>query len=204
MADSIVGKRMIRNLRYKLTYIKIFEGYLSKDHGPEMAELLKSLIEAEKSAVASLASYLRGLEVNMQDMELNDKLLEHAAGRDDLKSRLRFIYDGLYRAAAWYKMQLVDKQMAHDAELRQLLFELGEIDAAKLWRTEAVMGMLKIPARLEEKLGDEPGQPEPKDVEEWRPRLTEDVARPAWGGKQTGRYPKPSPPRRRDTSNPWG
>jgi hypothetical protein len=204
MTDPIVAKRLIRNLRYKLTYVKIFEDYLGTDPGPVAAALLKSLIEAQQSAIAPLGSYLRSRDVGTQDLELNDKLLAHAATRDTLKARLRFIHDGLYRAAEWYKIQLADKQMTSDPDLKNLLFKLGEIDAAKLWLTEATMVTLKISPKLEEKDWDETTQPEPKDLEEWRPRLVEDVGRPAWGGKQTGRFPRPSPTRRKDPSDPRG
>ena len=95
MTESIVGKRLTRNLRYKLTYIQIFQDYKETDPGPEVTQLLDSLIEAQQSAIAPLSSYLRGLGISTQDLEFNDKLLAHAANRDNRKSRLRFVYDVL-------------------------------------------------------------------------------------------------------------
>lgn len=43
----------------------------------------------------------------------------------------------------------MDAQMIADAELRSLLFELGELEAASLWRTSAAMALLGIPERAE-------------------------------------------------------
>jgi hypothetical protein len=191
-SESIVDKRLVRNLRYKLTYVTIFEDYLEAKPDAEVAALLRALIEAQQSAIAPLSSYLRGLGVSTQDLELNEKLMAHASERGNTKSRLRFIQDGLSRSVAWYKTQLMDRQMTEDRELQQLLLELGEIDAAKLWQTEAVMGMLRIAIKQEDKEWDEAPQPDQRQGEAWRPRLVEDVARPAWGGSQTGRWPRPS------------
>lgn len=198
MSSPIVNKRLLRNLRYKLTYIKIYESYKETNPGPEVVALLDSLIEAQQSAIAPLSRYLRGLDVNTQDLELNDRLLAHASNRDNLKSRLRFVQDGLSRSVSWYKTQLMDRQMTADSELRQLLFELGEIDAARLWRTEAVMGLLKIAPKMEEEWDDLPQQ-EPQQKEKWRPRLVEDVGRPAWGGSGSRRWPRP--PRGEETKD---
>lgn len=198
-SESIVSKRLIRNLRYKLTYIKIFESYKERDSGAEVIALLESLIEAQQSAIAPLSSYLRGSGVNTQDLELNERLMSHASNRENVKARLRFIYDGLNRSVSWYKTQLMDKQMTSDPNLRQLLLELGEIDAAKLWRTEAIMATLKIPLKLEEKDWNDLPQPEPKKQQEgWRPRLLEEVGRPAWGGSESKQWPRPSRYRRKD------
>jgi hypothetical protein len=192
-SNSIVSKRLLRNLRYKLTYIDIFESYKDPDPGPEVVALLDSLIEAQQSAIAPLSSYLRGLDVNTQDLELDQRLLSHASNRDNLKSRLRFVQDGLSRSVSWYKMQLTDRQMTADPELRHLLFELGEIDAARLWRVEAVMALLKISVKVGEKERDDVPQQEPQQKEEkWRPRLMDDVGRPAWGGSGSRRWPRPS------------
>ena len=198
-SESIVSKRLIRNLRYKLTYIKIFDSYKEPDPGAEVIALLESLIEAQQSAIAPLSSYLRGSDINTQDLELNERLMSHASNRDNVKARLRFIHDGLNRSVAWYKTQLMDKQMTSDPNLRQLLLELGETDAAKLWRTEAVMAMLKIPLKLEEKDWNDLPQPEPKKQQEgWRPRLLEEVGRPAWGGSESKQWPRPSRSRQKD------
>ncbi len=185
MSESIVTIRLTRNLRYKLTYIKIFESYLESEREVEVTDLLRSLLQAYQGAVAPLASYLRHLDVATQELEMDDKLLAHAGGRRDVESQLRFIYDGLRRATAWYKTQLMDRQMTSDPQLRQLLIDLGELDAAKLWHTEAIMAALKIPLRLKEPEYAEPQAPEPPSRgEDWRPRLVDDVRRPAWGGGQ--------------------
>jgi hypothetical protein len=113
---------------------------------------------------------------------------------------LRFICDGLRRATSWYRTQLTDRQMTADPELRQLLVELGEIDSAKLWRTEATMGILRIPTATKEKEWDDHSRPvEPAPEEEWRSRLAEDVRRPAWTGERTGQWPRPSKYRRGDS-----
>jgi len=196
MAESIVAKRLTRNLQYKLTYLKIFQSYLELDPGKEVGELLKSLIEGLQSTISTLSSYLRGLDVSVQDLELNDKLIAQAAERTTVESRLRFIYDGLTRAVSWYKTQLVDKQMTSDPRLRQLLLELGEIDAAKVWRTQAVMGMLHVVAKPEDKEAEEPMEPEPPQEVVWRSRLAEDLISPARERGGPKRWPRPSGSRR--------
>ncbi len=191
MTDSIVVIRLTRNLRYKLTYIKIFETYLESDTSPEIAKLLRSLIQAQQSAIAPLSRYLRLLDVQTQDLELDQKLMSHAFSRENVKSQLRFIYDGLSRAVSWYRTQLTDKQMTADPELCDLLIELGEIDATMLWRTEAIMGMLRIPTKVREKdWSNQERVPSEQDVE-WRSRLMEDVGRPSWQGTRSTRWSKP-------------
>jgi hypothetical protein len=200
MSESIVVVRMTRNLRYKLTYLKIFEDCLDAVPSPDIAELLKLLIQAQKEAIAPLSRYLRRLEVNTQDLELDEKLLGHASGRDNAKAQLRFIHDGLRRAVSWYKMQLTDRQMTAEPDLQELLLELGEIDAAKLWRTEAVMAMLRIPTKAKEQEWEqETTRPEPERQKEWRPRLVEEVGRPAWSGPEHAKWPRPSKYRRKDS-----
>ena len=198
MSESIVAIRLVRNLRYKLTYIKIFESYLQTEPGPAVAALLSSLIQAQQAAIAPLSSYLRRLDVNVQDIELDEKLMRHAFGRDDVKGRLRFIYEGLSRAVAWYRTQVVDKQMTADPELRDLLLELGEIDAAKLWLTEATMAMLRISARPKPKDYSDQRRPEPQRLEGWQSRLLEDVGRPSWSVERPPRWRQPSRPRRKE------
>jgi hypothetical protein len=191
MTNSIVVIRLTRNLRYKLTYIKIFETYLESDPDPEIAKLLRSLIQAQQSAIAPLSRYLRRLDVQTQDLELDQKLMSHAFSRDSVKAQLRFIYDGLDRAVSWYKTQLLDRQMTSDTELRDLLIELGEIDATMLWRTEAIMGMLRIPTKVKEKdWSNQERVPSQQDIE-WRSRLMEDVGRPSWQGTRSTRWSKP-------------
>lgn len=218
MPESIIVIRLSRNLRYKLTYIKIFEDYLESERQTVMTDLLRSLLQAYQAAVGPLATYLRRLDVAAQELELDEKLLDHAASRTDTESKVRFIHDGLGRAASWYKMQLADRQMAADPELRQLLFDLGEIDAAKLWRTEAVMAVLKIPLTLKEPDYAETTAPtsrqegrDPRELAkstEWRPRLMDDFGRPNWSGERPqGRTGPDTQDRRRyqpDNSRQWG
>jgi hypothetical protein len=196
MSDSIVAIRLTRNLRYKLTYLKIFETYLESNPGPEVTALLRDLMHAQQTAIAPLSRYLRHLEVPLQDLELDQKLLSHAFSRADLRSRLRFIHDGLRRATAWYRTQLVDRQMVADPQLEVLLFQLGEIDAAKLWQTEARMSMMRIPVSTKEKEWTEQTRIAPEDEEDWRPKLVDDLGRPAWGGRQSTEWPRPSRYRR--------
>jgi hypothetical protein len=198
MSDSIVVVRLTRNLRYKLTYVKIFETYLESERDRDLIKLLQALIQSQQDAIAPLSSYLRRMDVNIQELPLDEKLMSHAFGREDSHSRLRFIYDGLERAAAWYKMQVVDKQMIADPELEAMLFELGEIDAAKLWRVETVMIILKIPVKLKTKEYEEQQPAEPERREGWQSRLAEDIRRPAWSGRTDTRWQKPSKPRRNE------
>lgn len=200
MTDSIVVVRLTRNLRYKLTYVKIFETYLESNPGPDVTALLKTLIQAQQSAIAPLSRYLRHLDAQAQDLELDQKLMGHAFSRDNTRTRLRFIHDGLKRATFWYRTQLTDRQMTADPELRQLLIELGEIDAAKLWHTEAVMAMLRIPTVMKEKDWSNQPRTRPDQEYEWQSRLVEDLGRPRWtGGEGYGQWPKPSKYRRKDS-----
>lgn len=191
MTDSIVVIRLTRNLRYKLTYIKIFETYLESDPGPEIARLFRSLVQAQQSAVAPLSRYLRRLDVQTQDLELDQKLMSHALSRENTKSQLRFIHDGLGRAVSWYRTQLTDRQMTAEPELCELLIELGEIDAAMLWRTEAIMGMLRIPTTVKEKDWSNQERVQSQQDIEWRSRLMEDIGRPSWQGTRSTRWSKP-------------
>lgn len=199
MAESIVDIRLTRNLRYKLSYIKIFETYLESKPGPEVVKLLEALIEAQQMAIPPVSRYLRHHDVQVQDLELDQRLLNHAFSREDVRSQLRFIHDGLKRAVAWYKTQLADRQMTSDPELRALLFELGEMDAAKLWRVEAVMGMLRIPLDVKEKDWVDQERMQPEQDENWRPRLVENVGRPAWQGEHSPKWPRPGRHRRGDS-----
>ncbi len=190
MPESIVVVRLTRNLRYKLTYVKIFESYLDSTREPEIVTFLKALIQAQQAAIAPLSRYLRHLDAPTQDLELDDKLLAHAADRDNTQAKLRFIYDGLRRAVAWYKTQLMDRQMTRDPELLALLIELGELDAAKLWYAEALMGLLRIPTKLREKDWENQERVQPQADVEWQPRLVEDVGRPMWQGKWAAQVPR--------------
>jgi hypothetical protein len=192
MTESIVVIRLTRNLRYKLTYVRIFETYLEAEPGPEIAELLKALIQAQQTAIGPLSRLLRNLDVQTQELELDQKLLNHALSRDNVRAQMRFISDGLSRAVSWYRTQLLDRQMTADPEVKQLLMELGEIDAAKVWRTEAVMGMLRIPTKLKERDWDDQRRVQPEQDTDWQPRLVEDLGRPAWEGQGSRRWPRPS------------
>ena len=197
MTDSIIVVRLTRNLRYKLTYVKIFETFLESEPGPAISDLLHALIQAQQSAIAPLSRYLRRLDVQTQDLELDQRLLKHASERDNVKAQMRFICDGLKRAVSWYRTQLMDKQMMADPELRSLLFELGELDAAKLWRTEATMGMLRIPTTLREKdWSDQQQRPRSQPEAEWQPRLVEDVGRSEWDSRWRGKWQNPDKSRR--------
>ena len=153
-------------------------------------------MQAQQLAIGPLSRYLRHLDVPVQDLELDQKLLAHAFSRADLRSRMRFIHDGLRRATAWYRTQLVDRQMVADPELESLLFELGEIDAAKLWQTEARMSMMRIPIGAKDKEWAEQPRVSPEDEDDWRPRLVDDLGRPSWAGKQSPDWPRPSRYRR--------
>ncbi len=192
MTESIVVVRLTRNLRYKLTYIQIFESFLGSEPEPVVSDLLHALIQAQQSAIAPLSRFLRRLDVPTQDLELDKRLLNHAAERGNVKAQLRFIFDGLTRAVSWYGTQLTDQQMTSDPELRSLLVELGEIDAAKLWRTEATMSMLRIPTSVKEKAWDDQQHPRSQPTEaEWQPRLVEDVGRSDWENRWRGKWQKP-------------
>lgn len=192
VADSIVVKRLVRNLRYKLTYIKVFESFLQPEPHPAVVRLLHTLVSAQQTAVVPLSGYLQSLGVATQGLPLNQRLLDHASGRNDVRSRLRFVHYGLSKAVSWYKMQLMDRQMTADLELKQLLFELGEREAAGLWHTEAVMAMLRIPLEPEPKDQRDLRRLKPQQLQEWHPRLEENVGRPAWKGRQSAMLPSTS------------
>lgn len=179
MADSIVVKRLVRNLQYRHTYIRVFEAFLASGFHPLVLKLLSSLIETQQTAVVSLSRYLRGLGIDTQDPALYGKLLHQAAQRQGTSSQLRFIHYGLRKAASWYKVQLTDRQMTADPELQRLLLELGENDAASLWRTEAVMLMLRIRSESVPKRPPGPLRAEPDQGDGWRPRLMDPLTHPA-------------------------
>lgn len=199
MAESIVEVRLTRNLRYKLSYVKIFETYLESEANPDVASLLKALIEAQLMAIPPVSRYLRHRDVQVQDLGLDQRLLDHALAREDVPSQLRFIHDGLQRSVGWYKTQLTDRQMTADPAVRDLLIELGEIDAAKLWHIEAVMGVLRIPIDAKERDWSDQERMQPEQDDDWRPRLVEDVGRPAWQGGHTPKWPRPGRYEREDS-----
>jgi hypothetical protein len=191
MTSSLVVKRLNRNLRYKKTYVQVYQGYLEPDPGPRVVNLLHGLIEAQKSAIVPLERYLKDLGDKSQDEGLFPKLMSDAVKRRDLKSRMRFLQAGLSKSVSWYKMQLLDQQMTADPRLKSLLFELGEIEAALLWRTEAAMCLLRIPVDPGKKDEEEAPEQPAEDAEAWRSRLVEEMGRPEWGG-YSKRPPRPT------------
>lgn len=185
----IVIKRMSRNLQYRLTYAQVLETFTQPDPGPEVVGLLNSLVQAQQAAARLVSGYLKGLDVDTQDLPLKHGLLKHASERQKVDARLRFIHSGLSKAASWYKVQLLDRDMTADPELKRLLLELGELDAASLWRMEAIMaarGLLPSAEREE--------RPEPPPLQQdrapgWRSRQAADLPRPS---RQAGRSRKKS------------
>lgn len=192
IADSIVVKRLVRCLRYRLTYIRILETFLEPTPGFEVVQLLNSLMAAQQSAVASLTKYLSSLGVDVQDLSPDPRLLEHASHCQGVRARLRFIHYGFNKAVSWYKMQLTDKQMTADPELQQILFELGQVEAAKLWRIEAIMTMLRIPLQPEPEDRRELRRFKPQRLQDSRPGAMGDMRRPAWKGGRSTTLPRPS------------
>ena len=174
MSDSVPISRLTRNLSYKLTYVDIFETYLEDRPGPEMTELLQVLTHAQQSTVAHLSAFLRGHNVSSQEIGLNEKLLDRAALQKDPPSRLRFIHEHLGRSVSWYRMQLGDRQMTSDPEMRDLLIDAGELDATRLWRTEVVMAQLRIPLKPKEKALQPRDRPRPDPLQGWKPSLLDD------------------------------
>ncbi len=197
MTESVAATRLTLNLRYKLAYVKICESYLESAHDPEVTELLRDLIQAQQAAIAPLSSYLRRQGVSMQELEPKEKLIDHALRHADVESQLRFIHRRLHQAVFWYGTQLADRRMTADPELVQLLIELGEIDSAKLWRTESVMGMLRISTKPKERSWDIDKPAEPRDLEDWRPRLLEEPGPYPWTEGQTSRWSQPAKRSRR-------
>lgn len=190
MDASIVVKRLVRNLRYRQTYIKVFESFLLPEPHPEVVSLLRALIRVQQSAVAALSSYLQDLGVPAQNLPLVQKLLGHASSRNGVRSRLRFVNYGLTKAVSWYREQLMDRQMIADPKLKQLLFELGEGEAASLWRTEIAMDVLGVRRELESKrLVGAPG-PELARGGRWRSRQAGTSGHPAWSGAQPATRPR--------------
>jgi hypothetical protein len=189
-ADSIVVKRLVRNLRYKLTYIKVFESFLQPEPYPAVVRLLQTLVSAQQTAVVPLSGYLQGLGVVTQGLPLDQRLLDHASSRNDVKSRLQFVHYGLRRAVSWYKAQWMDRQMTADPEPRRLLLDLGENEAASLWRTEAIMVMLRIRQEGVPEDTSRPSLAEPDQGDVRRSRPMGTSRRPAWGGKQPTKWPR--------------
>ena len=189
IADAIVAKRLLRNLRYRLTYTKVFESFLESEPHPEVVKLLQALIDAQRSAITALSGYLPNLGVAAQDLPLVKKLLDHAASRADMQSRLRFTRYGLAKAVSWYKEQLMDRKMTADPELRQILLQLGELEAASLWRIRATMTMLGIREETEGQTSTLAPHGEPARARRGRSRRAATAAenRSEWGGKGRGR-----------------
>ena len=194
--DSIVVKRLVRNLRYRLTYIEVYESFLIREPHPEVVKLLHALIDAQRSTIATLTRYLEKLGVAARELPVVRKLQDQASLRKDLRSQLRFVSYGLTKAVSWYGAQLMDRQMTADPELRRLLLELGELEAASLWRTRAVMTMMGV--REENESGQTAGS---SRVELARGRQTRSrrlvpSSRTEWTGRQPGRRPASTGPRK--------
>lgn len=179
MADSIVVKRLVRNLQYRQTYIRVFETFLASGFHPLVVKLLNSLIETQQTAVVTLSRYLRGLGIEPQDPALYTKLMNQAAQRQGTSAQLRFIHYGLRKAVSWYKVQLTDRQMTADPELQGLLLELGESEAASLWHTEATMIRLRIRSESAPNRRRGPLHAEQDQGDGWRPRLVDPSRHPA-------------------------
>ena len=81
--------------------------------------------------------------------------------------------------------------MTADPELKPLLFQLGESDAAQMWRTDATMAMIGVSAKAKEKEYRDQPRPDPSSVEGWRPSLVEDVSQTQWEGQRSGRWQQP-------------
>lgn len=191
MTDSLVAKRLRRNLRYKKTYVQVYQAYLEPEPIPRLASLLRALMEAQEAAIVPLERYLVDVGDGSLAEKPYEKLLADAAKRRDLKSRLRFLHTGLTRSVSWYRMQLTDQQMTSDPRLTDLLFELGEIEATQLWRTEAAMRLLRISLGAVEPEEDAVPRQPPESEEGWQSRLAEEKGRPEWGG-YSNRPPRPT------------
>lgn len=191
MTDSIVVKRLLRNLQYRQTYTTVFETFLEQRPGPLLfVELLKALVAAQQSAILSLTSYLEGLGTSTNGLWLKQRLLDQASDQRSFKSRLRFVHFGLERSASWYKTQLTDTQMTADSALEGLLFELGERDGALLWRTKATMAILGVPLAVDEKDSEDQVQPSKKPPRKRRPSWADKAQRPAWARQGSRRWPR--------------
>jgi hypothetical protein len=180
MADPLLLKRLVRNLRYRLTYIKVYETFLQQESHPEALRLLRELIATQQSALAPLSGYLQVLGATTQGLPMNQKLLDHAASQTDRQSRMCFVHYGLEKAVSWYKEQLMDKKMTADPALRQLLFELGEREAASLWRTEVTMVALGM---RREPISNEPAESARAHSvrdRQWRSRKVMTTRRATW------------------------
>ena len=150
-----------------------------------MVRLLHALIDAQRSAITALSGYLSNLGVAAQDLPLVRKLLDHAASRADMRSRLHFARYGLAKAVSWYKEQLMDRKMTADPELRQILLKLGELEAASLWRTRATMTMLGIheEAELQKRTATPRREPSRARPERSRGAATAAENRSKWRGR---------------------
>jgi hypothetical protein len=185
--DSIVVKRLVRNLRYRQTYGKVYESFLQPEPHPELARLLHALIRAQ------LSGYLQDLGAPAQELPPMQKLVGHARSRSGVRSRLHFIHCGLTRAVSWYREQLMDQQMIAEPGLKQLLFELGEGEAASLWRTEIAMAVLGV--RRESEPAESAGDPDPKTTGRgrWQKRQPVTRERRTWTGASPATWAETNP-----------
>jgi len=81
--------------------------------------------------------------------------------------------------------------MTADPDLKNLLFQLGESDAAQMWRTEATMAMIGITAKPKQREYRDQPRPDPDGIEGWRPNLVEDVSQTQWDSQRSGRWQRP-------------
>ncbi len=141
---STVTARLARNLEYKLTYLEIYQGYLAQGGESEALEFIRALIDTQQDSIAGLSSRLRQLDYPVRQLAALEKLKAQAFTRRDTAGKLQFVQTGLERSAAWYAEQLLDPEIRADADTRQLLIELGQADAAALWRVNALLGEMAI------------------------------------------------------------
>lgn len=197
MSESLIVKRLRRNLRYRRTYVQVYEEYLQSERNTRLQELLRGLVESQQAACAELEQNLRRLNGSSNGLAPYNQLLADAAKRTDARSRLLFIQSGLKRSVNWYLTQLMDKRVSSEPDVRQLLIDLGENESAQLWRTEALLHLLRVPVDVEVSQDAESSRFESQQDEDWRSALAEDVRRPSWGGEQPGRPPRIDRKRRR-------
>jgi hypothetical protein len=142
--SSTIIARLARNLEYKLTYLEIYRAYLAQGGEPEAIAFIQALIDRQKDSIASLSSRLRQLDYPVRQLAPLEKLKAQAFARRDTAGKLQFVQAGLERSAAWYGEQLLDPEMRADAATRQLLIDLGQVDAAALWYANALLRELAV------------------------------------------------------------
>jgi hypothetical protein len=141
---STVVAQLARNLDYKLTYLDIYEEYLEQVGEKEVIEFIQALMDAEQESIARLSSRLRQLGHPVRQQASVEKLKAQAWTRRDTPGKLQFVQTGLERSAAWYAEQLLNPEMVADSATRQLLIELGKIEAAYLWHANALLAEMAV------------------------------------------------------------